>query len=792
MDDKTLKTLEFDKIASMLSAKAVSAMAKEMASGMRPMTNLRDITEAQNETSEAAAMILKKDAPPLGGLKNIAPSLRRASAGGALSIEEALYIGDFSRVCRKVKQYAKEVIGDTDGYETLSPLFFAVSPTTALEKEIDRCIVSDSEIADDASAALRDVRRAIRAANDKIKEQLNVIIRSQAYKNMIQDNVITIRNGRYCIPVKSERRDSFPGLTHDQSATGATVFIEPMSVVKLNNELKELAARESAEITKVLRKISEEVALNFDVLSSNLELLTALDFSFAKGALSVDMRASRPRFNENGFINIKKGRHPLLDGDSVVPTDIYVGGGFTTLLITGPNTGGKTVSLKTLGLFSIMGQAGLHIPAFDDSELSVFDRIFADIGDEQSIEQNLSTFSSHISNIVNILQCLTPNSLALLDELGAGTDPTEGAAIAVAILRYLRERKVIAAVTTHYSELKLYALSADGVENAACEFDVATLRPTYKLLIGVPGKSNAFAIARRLGLPESIIDMAKETLSREDAKFEDILADMEIDRKALETEREKAESYRLETERIKAELDRRESALAARRDKILLEAKEEAERITRIAAQEADALMKQYQKAMREDELKLMELARGALREKSALMSEDLGKARTPCRAVINPPKSLKKGDRVFIHSLARGGIVVSPPDEGGEALITVGIMKMKAKLSDMSLDDSEENVSVNAASLSRGLKAVKSSNISPETDLRGLTVSEALEKAGKYIDDAWMSSLSRVTIIHGKGTGALRKAISSMLKGHSQVKSFRPGEYGEGESGVTVVELEK
>lgn len=795
MNEKNLTTLEYIKVINRLSSKAISAMGKELAADLKPCSDLDEINLMQRETTEAAGFIVRKGPLPLGGLKDLRASLQRVDVGGSLSIDELLQVGDFCYVCRKVLTYARHE-GKNDSFPLLDPMFSALIPMSGLEKEISRCIVNQQEVADDASAKLYDIRRGIKISGDRIKEQLNSIIHSQAYKSMIQDSVVTIRSGRYCVPVKQEYRSSFPGMIHDQSSTGATVFIEPMSVVQLNNKIRELHIEEKNEVDKILRELSYLVAEQSQQIASNLSLLTRLDFIFAKGELSLVMKASSPVFNREGRINIKKGRHPLLDQNTVVPIDIYLGDDFHVLLITGPNTGGKTVALKTLGLFSLMGQAGLHIPAFDNSELAVFDRIFADIGDEQSIEQSLSTFSAHMSNIVRILEEINDtsngtSSLVLLDELGAGTDPTEGAALAMSILQFLHRRKIRTAVTTHYSELKVYALSTENVENASCEFDVETLRPTYRLLIGVPGKSNAFAISKKLGLPDDIIHEAGEFLSHEDKRFEDIITDLEISKKAVEVEQERAAVFRREAESLKEEFERQKQKLTAQRDKILLSAKEEARAVMTRAKEEADSLLKEMHKQMKENAgQKDMEASRQKIGEKLSRLDEELSASRTREQKLRPAPKNLRKGDGVWIHSMNMTGIVTEPPDTAGQVMIQAGIMKIKVPIKDLSLNEKEEKITVQSKPYSTIVKAGKSRVISPEIDLRGLMVTEGLEKADKYLDDAYLSGLKQVMLIHGKGTGALRKAIQSHLKDHPHVKSHRPGAFGEGDLGVTVVEL--
>lgn len=787
MDKKALKTLEFDKIIDMLKALAASEMGKAIASELVPSTDFSRIQALQKETSEAVSMIMKKGSLRLGGLRDIRPYLSRTEIGGSLNIEELLHIGDFLRVTKRAKDYSKSE-GKNDSFPILEGMFGGLEPIPDLQQEIERVIISPTEIADDASRGLREIRRSVKIANDRIREQLNSIIHSQTYRNMLQESVITIRNDRYCVPVKQEYKNAFSGMIHDQSATGATVFIEPMSVVQLNNKIKELKNKEKTEIERILALLSARVGEKADVLLSNIDILAYIDFVFAKGELSIKMKATEPIFNTKGYVNIKKARHPLLNAETVVPTDIYIGKKFNTLLITGPNTGGKTVSLKTLGLFTLMGQAGLHIAAFDDSQLSVFDEVFADIGDEQSIEQSLSTFSSHMTNIVRILDNVTNNSLVLLDELGAGTDPTEGAALAIAVIKYLHSLGVRTAVTTHYSELKLFALTADGVENASCEFDVETLRPTYKLLIGVPGKSNAFAISKRLGLPDYIINEAKEVLSHEDIKFEDVLTDLEISRKELEIEKEKAEAYRKEAQRLKNDAQNLRSKLDAQRDRILKEANEKARQIISDAKDESDAIIKEIRKLQRQGaDISKLDEKRKSLKDNLSKVQNKLDQKSKPTYKV---PDKLVVGDKVRIHSLNQTGCVAQLPDAKGDVLIRTGIMKVKINIKDLSLDTSEDMAVYQPKKFANTFSKNKVTTASAELDLRGLLADEAIDRLDKYLDDVYLAGVSPVTIIHGKGTGALRAAVHNHLKKHPHVKSYRLGQYGEGESGVTVIEI--
>jgi len=785
-NERSLKTLEFNKIIDMLTQNADTAPGKGLCARLRPFAELGAINEAQKHTTEAASMVMRKGRLSLGGAKDISPAVKRSNVGGILNITELLQIGDFLRACMSAKNYAKSS-DKNESYPILAPMFEAILPIDSLNREIERCILNEYELSDNASSALSQVRRGIKVANERIKEHLNSIIHSQAYKNVLQDSVITMRGGRYCVPVRSDAKKDFPGIVHDQSGSGMTLFMEPMSVVNLNNKIKELGIEEAREIEKILATLSQLVYENSEILLQNLELVTELDFVFAKGKLSVDMIGTQPIFNDRGYINIRRARHPLLNKDTIVPIDIYLGKDFNTLLITGPNTGGKTVSLKTLGLFTLMGQAGLHIPAFDNSELSVFDEIFADIGDEQSIEQSLSTFSGHMKNIVSILAEVTSFSLVLMDELGAGTDPTEGAALAVSIIEHLKAKSVRTAVTTHYSELKLYALQTEGIENASCEFDVDSLRPTYKLLIGVPGKSNAFAISRRLGLSEEIIEMAKETLSKEDKRFEDVITDLEISRKSVELEQERAAQYRQEAQALKDDFERQKQKLADQREKMLTEAKEEARKVLAQAKADADYILKEMNKARPSGDKQAAEAARRLLKESLENTGLSLLDAEAGKRAL---PENLQIGEGVYIHSLSQKGIVTSAPDSSGEVMVKAGIMKVKANIKDLSRIDVKDTVSKVKKEAAQKSRTIKSQHIRPEVDLRGMLVSEAIEHCDKYLDEAYLSGLKQVSIIHGKGTGALRSAISAHLKNHPHVISHRLGSFGEGEHGVTICEL--
>ena len=789
MNEKALHTLEYDKIIEKLVGYAVSPMAKERAAALRPSAAMSDIIIWQEETTEATTMVLKKGTPSFGGFREIRPQLKRASMAGILSIAELMSVGEFAYVCRKVKNYARKENKD-EVYARLDEYFDLITPLDKLENEISRCILSETEVADDASAGLRSVRREINASNERVKDHLNGVINSSAYRNMLQDFVITIRNDRYCVPVKAEYRSSFPGMIHDQSNTGSTLFMEPLSVIQLNNKIKELQAKEKEEIEKILIALSDMVTANAFAIEGNLELLTQLDFIFAKANLSLAMDGTQPLFNTKGYINIHKGRHPLLDPKKVVPTDIYLGKEFTTLMITGPNTGGKTVALKTLGLFTLMGQAGLHIPAFDNSQLAVFDNVFASIGDEQSIEQSLSTFSAHMTNIVKIMDEVTDDSLVLFDELGAGTDPTEGAALAVAIIQALLERKIRTAVTTHYSELKVFALTTEGVENACCEFDVETLRPTYRLLIGIPGKSNAFAISKRLGLQEYILSAAKEFISRDEARFEDVITDLEISKKSVKFEQERAEEYRREAEELKKEVERQKEKTREQKEKILAKAREDAKQLYVQAKEEADRIIKEMNKQAKEANNRTKALEqRQKLNEKLSSMQQDFLKSKK-VKPNHKAPENLKPGDRVYVISFDQNGEVLTAPDKNKEVMVQMGIMKMKVPMAELMLDDTPRPKEKQKRQQPTKAKFSKSQFISAEIDCRGQLVDEAIANIDKYIDDAYLSGLKQVVIIHGKGTGALRAGVQNYLKMNSHVKSYRPGTFGEGEAGVTVVEL--
>ena len=792
MNEKALHTLEYDKIIEKLVGYAVSPMAKERAAALRPSAAMSDIIIWQEETTEATTMVLKKGTPSFGGFREIRPQLKRASMAGILSIAELMSVGEFAYVCRKVKNYARKENKD-EVYARLDEYFDLITPLDKLENEISRCILSETEVADDASAGLRSVRREIKASNERVKDHLNGVINSSAYRNMLQDFVITIRNDRYCVPVKAEYRSSFPGMIHDQSNTGSTLFMEPLSVIQLNNKIKELQAKEKEEIEKILIALSDMVTANAFAIEGNLELLTQLDFIFAKANLSLAMDGTQPLFNTKGYINIHKGRHPLLDPKKVVPTDIYLGKDFTTLMITGPNTGGKTVALKTLGLFTLMGQAGLHIPAFDNSQLAVFDNVFASIGDEQSIEQSLSTFSAHMTNIVKIMDEVTDDSLVLFDELGAGTDPTEGAALAVAIIQALLERKIRTAVTTHYSELKVFALTTDQVCNACCEFDVATLSPTYRLLIGIPGKSNAFAISGKLGLPAHIIEEAKKNIDVQEQNFEELIADLETSRATIEKEQEELSAYKAQVESLKKRLEEKHDNIAKQKERILNEANEKAQNILQDAKDYADHTIRTMNKLSKSGgvDMKALEQERSRVRDKLNQSNNRKKAAPTAQKAKVYAASDFKQGYSVHVRSLDLKGTVVSQPNSKGELSIQMGILKSRIHFSDLEpIDEEVINTPMINKTGSGKIKMNKAAHVNTSINLIGETVDEAMIDLDKYLDDAYLAHIPNVTIIHGRGTGALRKAVHEKLRKSKYVKSYRLGTFGEGETGVTIVEF--
>lgn len=791
MNQRSLQILEYPKIIDRLASHAGSELGKQVCRTLQPSTDLTNIVASQQETSDAVARLLRKGNISFAGNRDIRYAIRSLEVSAALSVVELIHIADVLESAGRIRSYGKDN-GDEDTMDSLSEYFRALEPLTSLSNEIRRCILSEEEIADDASAHLKEIRRSIASTNDKIHTQLTGMVNS--HRTYLQDAVITMRDGRYCIPVKAEYKSQVSGMVHDQSSTGSTFFIEPAIVVELNNKLRELAVAEQEEIAYILSLLSAQAGEHTAELSSNQQLLTQLDFIFAKGRLALDMNATMPLMNEDRYINIRKGRHPLLDKHKVVPIDVNLGKEFDLLVITGPNTGGKTVTLKTVGLFTLMGQAGLHIPALDRSELSVFTEVYADIGDEQSIEQSLSTFSSHMTKIVSILKEADDRSLCLFDELGAGTDPTEGAALAISILNDLHERGIRSMATTHYSELKIYALSTPMVQNACCEFDVESLRPTYRLLIGIPGKSNAFAISSKLGLPNRIIDKAREQISEQDESFEDVIADLEASRVIIEKERLEIEQYKAEVEDLKIKLQEKQEKLDDSREKILREAREEARDILQEAKDTADATIREMQKAGKMNGLKDAEAARAKIRDNINKQNNKLATKNEQTHPTLKADQ-LKLGDSVKVVSMGLKGTVTSLPDDRGNLQVQCGIIKSKVNIKDLvkieevpsylkELGKNKPTPTVSRSKLS------KSSTISYEINLLGKTVDEALAELDKYLDDAYLSRLPMVRVVHGKGTGALRSAVQSHLRKTSYVKSFRNGELGEGDAGVTIVEF--
>ena len=790
MNEKALKTLEYNKIIDKLTALASTVYGKELCSRLKPDTDLQVICRMQKETSDAQSRIIRKGSVSFNGIHDIRPSLMRLKVFSSLSATELLHISSNLDAALRVKAYGGYTGKDNEALseDSLTEYFNELEPLTPLNNEIKRCILSEEEIADDASAGLKSVRRAIKVNNDRIHSELSSILSSS--RTMLQDGLITMRNGRYCLPVRAEFRSQFQGMIHDQSSSGSTLFIEPMAIVRLNNESKELSIKEQEEIEKILSELSEQAGIYVESLEHDFKLLSELDFIFARGALSKQMKGSEPHFNDKGIINIKKGRHPLIDPKKVVPIDIMLGKDFSLLIITGPNTGGKTVSLKTVGLLTLMGQAGLHIPAFDGSELSTFHEVYADIGDEQSIEQSLSTFSSHMTNIVTILNSADANSLVLFDELGAGTDPTEGAALAISILSTLHKRSIRTMATTHYSELKVYALSTQGVSNACCEFDVETLRPTYRLLIGIPGKSNAFAISSKLGLPDYIIQDAKELIGKQDKSFEDLLSDLEASRITIEREQNEIMRYKEETLKLKQSLDRKNESLEASKERLLKEAKEEAASILTQAKEYADQSIRKYNKWLQTGgNIKDMENERNSLREhmnKNSTPQKNQPKATQKLSA-----KDLRIGESVNVLSLGLKGTVSSLPNAKGDLYVQMGILRSLVNMKDIELCK-EESISTPGyhRTQSGKIKLSKSASVHPEINLIGKTVDEALAELDKYLDDAYLAHLPKVTVIHGRGTGALRNAIQAHLKKLKYVSAYRVGGAGEGDHGVTIVEF--
>ena len=792
MNQKVLKTLEYHKIIEKLTEYAASEPGKRLCRELEPSSDFEEIVQAQAETADAVARVRQKGSVSFAGISDIGGSLKRLEIGSSLSIHEFLAVSSLLTCAARAKNYGRRQESELPD-DSLDEMFRSLEPLTNVNNEITRCIISEEEVADDASPGLRHVRRQMKITGDRVHTQLNAILNSS--RTLLQDPVITMRDGRYCLPVKAEYKSSFQGMVHDQSATGSTLFIEPMAIIKLNNELRELEIREQKEIEMVLAALSMELVPYVETILINLKLLTKLDFIFARAALARHYNCSMPKFNKNGYIHIKDGRHPLLDPKKVVPINVYLGKDFDLLIVTGPNTGGKTVSLKTVGLFTLMGQSGLQIPAFDGSELAVFDEVFADIGDEQSIEQSLSTFSAHMTNIVRILEKADSHSLCLFDELGAGTDPTEGAALAIAVLSFLHNMKCRTMATTHYSELKFYALTTPGVENACCEFDVETLRPTYRLLIGIPGKSNAFAISQKLGLPDFIIQDAKSRLEEGDEAFEDLLASLEESRVTIEKEREEIASYKSEISRLKSRLEQKEERFDERKDKLIRNANEEAQRILREAKETADQTIRQINKLAQSSGVgKELEAERTKLREKLDKVDKNLSLKNEKGPKKTISPKKLKIGDGVKVLTMNLNGTVSSLPNSKGDLYVQMGILRSLVNIKDLELLN-EPAISGPGMDLmkknntgSGKIKMSKSFSVSPEVNLIGMTVDEAIPVLDKYLDDAYLAHLPKVRVVHGRGTGALKAGVHKHRKKLKYVKEFRLGDFGEGDTGVTIV----
>ena len=787
MNKKALATLEYNKIINTLVSMACSDGAKQTLKALMPMNNIDDINSALDETNDALTRVYQKGSVDFSRIKDVRASIARLKVGSSLNALELLNISMLLECAAHIKGYYEYRA------DSIQPMIDTLDPVTLLNNAIKRCIISEDEISDDASANLRDIRRKKNLAADRIHTELNKILNSPSTRTYLQDYVITTRQGRFCLPVKAEYKSSMPGMVHDQSSTGSTLFIEPAAVVKLNNDIRELELKEQAEIEVILAGLSEKAAEHTDMLLSDYEVLTHLDCIFAKALLSRHFNCSRPVMNTNGRVNIKKGRHPLIEPHTVVPIDIYLGTDFNLLIITGPNTGGKTVSLKTVGLLTLMAQAGLNIPALEHSDIAVFDEIFADIGDEQSIEQSLSTFSSHMTNTVDILKKADSNSLILFDEIGAGTDPTEGAALAIAILDNLHRRGVTTMATTHYSEIKMYALTTDGVENACCEFDVESLRPTYRLLIGIPGKSNAFAISKKIGLSADIIDDAAKRLDSEDIRFEDLVTDLEQSRVTIEKEREELAKYKEEIASLKAELTKKTERLDERTDNIIRKANEEAAHILRDAKEYADKTIN----AMNKHGMSVKELEkhRSDIREKMNKRQEKLKVEPAKVQAhKAHDISEFKPGMHVKVLTMNVVGTVSQIHKAKNQVSVLIGSLNTKMDIKNLAiLKGYKDPADTKAASSKSGsgsgkIKMAKSSSVSSEINLLGYTVDEAVAVLDKYLDDAYIAKIPQVRIVHGKGTGALRAGVASYLRGVPYIKDFRLGQIGEGAEGVTIV----
>ena len=793
MNEKVLHTLEYNKILDQLTEYAFSADARSRCQKLRPITDRAQIEQLQQQTSDALSRLFKYGSLSFSGVTDIRDSLKRLEIDGALSAIELLRVCSLLESAKRAKAFARSQEDNDQPDDSLTGLFAGIEPLTPLYDEIRRCILSEDEIADDASSTLHSIRRSMRGMNDKIRAQMNSMINNTTTRSYLQDTVITMRDGRYCLPVKAEAKSLVPGMIHDQSSTGSTLFIEPMAVVNLNNEYKELQLREQEEIEVILAGLSNLTASYATQLLADYELLTELDFIFARAAFAQTYNGVAPLFNDDGRIHIRKGRHPLLDPKKVVPIDVRLGEDFRLLIVTGPNTGGKTLSLKTVGLLTLMGQSGLHIPASERSELGIFDEVFADIGDEQSIEQSLSTFSSHMVNIIRILEQVNDRSLVLFDELCAGTDPTEGAALAISILSKLHLYGARIMATTHYSELKVYALSTPGVENACCEFDVATLSPTYRLLIGIPGKSNAFAISEKLGLPSDLITDAKGRISKSEGDFEDLSADLEKSRSTIEREQLEINQYKAEIESLKEKLEQKQERLDSSRDKILREANEQAYNILKEAKDVADETIRNFNKYGKAGApVSEMEKERTKLRGKMDKAAQKMSEQKKASVPNHNVPKKLRIGDSVKVISMNLKGTVHSLPNARGDLYVQMGILRSLVNINDLILleEDAAPGTKKFQKTSAGKIKMSKSASVSTEINLIGKTTDEAIPLLDKYLDDAYLAHLPSVRIVHGKGTGALRNAVQAHLKRLKYVKSFHLGEFGEGDAGVTIAEF--
>lgn len=797
MNEKTLHKLEFHKILALVSKFAITEEGKKQTLHLMPQTELKEVQKLQDETSDALLMSIKNGRLPLSPIKSITPVLKRIEIGTILNGKELLLICNILRMTRRTKSYYQDALHKGEIYSHLNQYFECLTLYNQIENEISRCIVTEDEISDTATPDLARIRKQKVQLSNQIRENLQHIIRSSAYQDMIQDPIITLRQDRYCIPIKVEYKSQFKGIVHDQSATGSTLFIEPMTVITIGNELKSLEVEEQTEIEKILISLTELIMPYTNIIYTNYQMIITLDTIFARSEFSLSYDCHKPKLNNQGIIEFKRARHPLLDKDKVVPIDVRLGKDFTTLLITGPNTGGKTVTLKILGLFSLMVSVGLHIPAKEDSEAAVFDGVYADLGDEQSIEQSLSTFSSHMTNVISILENMTLNSLILLDELGSGTDPIEGAALAMSILEHLRKQQICTVATTHYSELKLYALSTEGVENASCEFDIKSLKPTYRLLLGIPGKSNAFAISMKLGLPQFLIDEAKIYLEKENVKMEDILVDLEQNKRIAEIESERAKTYREESERLKEEIQKERKKLDKAKKKIMERAELKAKALLQETEEEANRVLKEVRAAARNAQVIINEQSLQAAKQN---LNETIQKQTKRANKVTNKKKGpslthVEIGEEVYVLSFMQNGIVTKLPDKNGIVEVQMGIMPIKVKLSDLQHSDkNSESVETTKQKPQKksqiSYSIQKTQRISTELDIRGLMVDEAWSIVDKYLDDAYLAGLNQVTIIHGKGTGALRTGIMDYLRKHPHVQSYRAGTFGEGEMGVTIVTI--